>query len=471
MISEYLIPLAIGIIAGALAVWFGSRKKDTSSVILHKKISAKDHLLNDLSDKVSRLDSEHKLLHQKIIDESVKRSSAEKECEQIPKLENTLTERKQQISELLQTTNRHTALIAELETTLLKEREQTSEKLQLIEESKEAMSLQFKDIANKILDEKSKKFTAQNAENLDSILKPLGEKIKDFEKKITETNKSNYEERLDLNNHIKTLTGLNNQLSADAHNLTIALKGESKTQGNWGELILERILEASGLTNGLEYTTQKSMKAEDGKRYLPDVVINLPENKHIIIDSKVSLTAYESYCAAETDAERAKSLNSHIASIKKHVKELSDKNYHDLPEVKSIDFVLMFIPVEPAYGLAVQTEADIFFEAFSKNIVIVTPSSLIATLRTIAYIWRQEAQNKNATTIAIKAGQLYDKFTNFVTDMESIGKKIEQTQGSYDDAMKKLKNGTGNLVRRTEELKKLGAQTNKQLELDESEED
>jgi len=452
-----IIYLLVGLLIGAVCSWLYHKAKNSSS--------------NKTAEKLSTLENEYKELNQQLIDESIKRSAAEKECEQIVKLEEKLNEREQQISKLNEQTNTLTASIAELETTVSKERLQANEKLELLEKSKETMSLQFKDLADKILDEKSKKFTAQNAENLDTILKPLGEKIKDFEKKISETNKTNYEERLDLKNHIKTLTGLNNQLSEDAHNLTVALKGESKTQGNWGELILERILEASGLTNGLEYTTQQSMTTEEGKRYLPDVVINLPEEKNIIIDSKVSLTAYETYCAAENDIERNNALKNHISSIKKHVKELSDKNYHDLPQVKSIDFVLMFIPVEPAYGLAIQSEADLFFDAFSKNIVIVTPSSLIATLRTIAYIWRQEAQNKNAATIALKAGQLYDKFVNFVSDMDNIGKKIQQTQTTYDGAMKKLKTGTGNLVRRTEELKKLGAQTNKQLELDTTEED
>lgn len=449
--------LIAGMITGIILSWLYHKAKNTH--------------VRQTEEKLSSLEAEHKELSQQLTNESVRRSASEKECELIPKLEDKLSEREQQIDELHAKTSALTATVAELETTIDKERSQSKEKLDLLEKSKETMSLQFKDLADKILDEKSKKFTVQNAENLDTILKPLGEKIKDFEKKITETNKTNYEERLDLKNHIKTLTGLNNQLSEDAHNLTIALKGESKTQGNWGELILERILEASGLTNGLEYTTQKSMTTDEGKRYLPDVVINLPENKNVIIDSKVSLTAYETYCAAETDDARNIALKNHINSIKKHVKDLSNKNYHDLPQVESVDFVLMFIPVEPAYGLAVQTEADLFFDAFSKNIVIVTPSSLIATLRTIAYIWRQEAQNKNATTIAQKAGQLYDKFVNFLSDMDNIGNKIQQTQSSYDNAMKKLKTGTGNLVRRTEELKKLGAQTNKQLEVESTEEE
>lgn len=321
----------------------------------------------------------------------------------------------------------------------------------------------FENLANRIFDEKSSKFTQQNRDNIDQILKPLGERIKLFENRINEVYSDETKQRVSLAEQIKSLSELNNQMSKDATNLTNALKGESKTQGNWGEFILESILEKSGLMKDREYRVQSTLTGEEGKRQKPDVIIDLPENRHIIIDSKVSLTAYEQFCSAEDDTGRKIALNNHIASIRNHVKELSNKNYQNIHELSSLDFVIMFVPIEPAMALASQADISIWNDAFEKNIVIVSPSILLATLRTIANIWKQENQNKNALEIARQSGALYDKFVGFVDDLINIGKKIDDTKGSYTEAMKKLYDGNGNIVKRIENIKSLGAKATKSL--------
>ena len=270
-------------------------------------------------------------------------------------------------------------------------------------------------------------------------------------------------ERYSLIKEIRNLQELNARISKDAINLTNALKGESKTQGAWGEIILERVLEKSGLVKGREYEVQVSMKNEEGRRFQPDVVVHLPDGKAVIIDAKVSLTAYERYCSSEDDIERAESLKLHIQSMQAHIRQLGDKDYHNLEGVKTLDFILLFIPIEAAFSLAVQANNDLFSDAFDRNIVMVAPSTLLATLRTIQNIWRYEHQNKNAQEIANKAGALYDKFVNFVSDLENIGTRIESTQAAYRDAHNKLISGKGNLVRRAEGMRELGAKVSKSL--------
>ena len=332
-----------------------------------------------------------------------------------------------------------------------------------IENLQKKFTQEFENLANRIFDEKSSKFTQQNRDNIDQILKPLGERIKLFENRINEVYSDETKQRVSLAEQIKSLSELNNQMSKDATNLTNALKGESKTQGNWGEFILESILEKSGLMKDREYRVQSTLTGEEGKRQKPDVIIDLPENRHIIIDSKVSLTAYEQFCSAEDETERKIALNNHITSIRNHVKELSNKNYQNIHELSSLDFVIMFVPIEPAMALASQADINIWNDAFEKNIVIVSPSILLATLRTIANIWKQENQNKNALEIARQSGALYDKFVGFIDDLINIGKKIDDTKGSYTEAMKKLYDGSGNIVRRIENIKSLGAKATKSL--------
>ncbi|MGD9327883.1 MAG: DNA recombination protein RmuC [Cyclobacteriaceae bacterium] len=332
-----------------------------------------------------------------------------------------------------------------------------------LQKLQEKFSMEFKNLANEILEEKSKKFTDQNKINIGEILNPLKEKISEFEKKVEETNKESINRNAALKQELKTLSDLNQKITKDAENLTKALKGESKTQGNWGEFILESILEKSGLTKDREYQVQESFNSADG-RLQPDVIINLPEDKNVIIDAKLSLVAYERYMSAEDETEKQKYLKEHIVSVRKHVKDLSSKNYQQLYNVSGLDFVLLFMPVEPAFGLAIQYDDQLFMEAYEKNIVIVSPSTLIATLRTIASIWRQENQNRNAIEIARQSGSLYDKFKSFTDDLIKVGDGIKTTRKNYELAMNKLTEGKDNLIRKTERLKELGAKASKAID-------
>ncbi|MDZ7608337.1 MAG: DNA recombination protein RmuC [Cyclobacteriaceae bacterium] len=328
----------------------------------------------------------------------------------------------------------------------------------------EKLQVQFKNLANEILDEKTKKFTDQNKVNLADILNPLKEKIVEFEKKVEDVNKENIARNSALKEQITGLRELNLQITKEAENLTKALKGESKTQGNWGEFILESILEKSGLLKNEQYEVQVSMSTNDGRRLQPDVVVKLPEQKNIIIDSKVSLSAYEKYVSAESEVDKVAELKNHLVSIRTHIKGLSEKNYQSIYQIGTLDFVLLFMPIEPAFSLAVQNDADLFTDAYERNIVIVSPTTLIATLRTIASIWRQENQNRNAQEIARQGGMLYDKFKSFADDLIKVGVNLKQTKTTYDEAMSKLSEGKDNLIRKTERLRELGAKTTKAMD-------
>lgn len=331
------------------------------------------------------------------------------------------------------------------------------------EELNKRFNTEFENLANKILEEKSKKFTDQNKENLETILNPLRERIKDFEKKVDEKYDNEQKERASLKGEIKTLHELNKQISQEAHNLTTALKGDSKKQGNWGELILERILESSGLVKGEEYFTQHSTTNDTGSRVQPDVVIQLPEDKQIIIDSKVSLVAYERFVNAEELADQEQHLKEHVLSVKQHINDLHSKNYHTAKGINSPEFVLMFMPIESSFSASIRADDELFNFAWDKRIVIVSPSTLLATLRTVASIWKQDKQTKNAIEIAKRSGLLYDKFVGFINDMRTIGSRLESTQKAYDEGVKKLWEGRGNMVGKAEELREMGAKATKQL--------
>jgi len=379
------------------------------------------------------------------------------------KLEQQLTEAKQESQDRQEQSSLLKADIAKLETLLSEERKQSTEKLKLLDEARAQLNIEFQNLANKILEEKSLKFTEQNKQNIDQVLKPLREQLGDFRRKVEDVYDKESKDRVSLFHEIKHLKDLNQKISDDAINLTNALKGQTKTQGTWGEVILERVLEESGLHNGREYETQGTFTSEEGKRLRPDVIVHLPEGKDIIIDSKVSLTAYERYCSTDDDKQRQSALKEHIASLKAHIKGLSVKNYEDLPGIKSLDFVLLFVPIESAFITAVENDRDIFREAFDKNIIVVSPTTLLATLKTVHNIWRYEYQNLNALEIAEKAGNLYDQFVLFVQSMDDIGDKLNKATDAYQTARKRLVDGRGNLVGRTENLKKLGAKAKKSL--------
>ena len=327
----------------------------------------------------------------------------------------------------------------------------------------EKLSLEFENLAGKILQDNSKKFVAQNKESLDKLLLPLSEKISSFREGVEKSREQDIKDRASLKEQLRSLSELNQRMADEAQNLTTALKGQVKTQGNWGEMILETVLEKSGLVAGQEYETQPSLNGQDGKRYQPDVLIKLPENKHLVVDSKVSLVAYERCVNAGEEAAREVATKEHVTSLKAHVSELSKKRYEALYGINSPDFVLMFIPVEPAFTLAMQADDALFDLAFRQNVVIVTPSTLLATLRTVANIWRQEKQARNVLDIARRSGDLYDKFVGFYEDMQQIGQRIKQSQAAYDAAVNKLQEGKGNLVNRVQQLKKLGASAQKDL--------
>lgn len=341
--------------------------------------------------------------------------------------------------------------------------DRTKEQKEEINQLQEKFSKEFENLANKILEEKTQKFTEQNKENLKNILSPLQDKILHFEKKVEDTHKESIDYHAALRQQIVSLSEMNAQMSKETINLTKALKGDSKMQGNWGELVLERVLEKSGLEKGREYEVQQAFTTAEGTRILPDVIINLPDGKKMVVDSKVSLTAYEKYVNEEDDVQQNLHLKEHVNSVKRHVEQLSDKRYQDIYQMESPDFVLLFIPIEPAFALALQEDLTLYNKAFEKNIVIVTPSTLLATLRTIDSMWTNQKQQENAIEIARQAGALYDKFEGFVSDLIKIGKKMDEAKVEYSAAMNKLTEGKGNLVTSAEKLKKMGAKAKKAL--------
>lgn len=341
--------------------------------------------------------------------------------------------------------------------------ERNKEQKQELTELQEKFTKEFEVLANKILEEKTSKFTEQNKENIKNILNPLQEKIQLFEKKVEDSQKETHGYHAALKEQLQNLKDQNLKITKEAENLTKALKGDSKMQGNWGELVLERVLEKSGLEKGREYEVQQSFTNAEGNRIQPDVIINLPDGKKMVVDSKVSLTAYERFINEDDDTLKANFLKEHVNSIKRHVEQLGDKNYQDIYQMESPDFVLLFIPIETAFALALNEDNTLYNRAFEKNIVIVTPSTLLATLRTIDSMWTNQKQQENAIEIARQAGALYDKFEGFVQDLIKIGKKMDDAKVEYGNAMNKLVDGRGNIVVSIEKLKKMGAKAKKAL--------
>ncbi len=374
-----------------------------------------------------------------------------------------LSEVKEQLQskekELLDITSRASILETEKSNLTEKLSEQKDQILKLYGQ----MNIEFKNLANEILEEKTKKFTLQNRESLDAILKPLSEKIKDFEKKVEETYDKEAQQRFSLKEEVKKLAELNQKISEEAGNLTRALKGESKTQGDWGEMILESILDKSGLVKGREYLTQQNIKDAEGKNQRPDVIVQYPGDRYIIIDSKVSLKAYEKLCSSDDEKEKEQAMKDHLSSVRNHVLSLSRSNYQDLYDVKSLDFIMLFMPVEHAYLTAMHNDPELWSYAYEKRIILMSPTNLIASLKMISSLWRQEYQNRYAREIAKKSGDLLDKFYSMLEDLMDVGNKLKATQKSYDESIKKLHTGKGNLIRRTEEIQNLGARATKNL--------
>ncbi|HRH62127.1 MAG TPA: DNA recombination protein RmuC [Bacteroidia bacterium] len=436
--------LAIGFLVGAAVVWLylqvKSSQQNTEAALGLQSLDKELAIVTEKFQAVS--EDKKRILNDSLIEKEQLKNELQKE------------------RELLAVAN---ARLARAEEAFKGMNEKLSNEKQEKEALQKNLLSQFENIASKILEDKSVRFTEQNKINLDIILTPLKEKIKTFEEKVDKAYKEESAERITLKAEIKNLVELNKQVSEEANNLAKALKGDNKMQGNWGEVILEKILERSGLAKDSEYITQFQTSNESGKTIKPDVVVLLPDNKHIVIDSKVSLTAYESFVNADDESLREKFSKEHIGSVKNHIKLLSEKNYQASSEFNTPDFVLMFIPIESSFSMAIQSDAELFNFAWERKIVMVSPSTLLATLRTISSLWKQEKQTKNALEIAKQGGALYDKFVGFVEDLEKIGKSIDTTQIAYSSAMNKLQNGSGNLIKRVQDIEKLGAKTTKSL--------
>ena len=411
--------LILGIIIGALISWAFLRNKDSA------KLAALDQKSKIYNSENERLRFDLLARNTEVMSLNTELSAKSKELEG---QEERLKEQKEELSAL-----------------------------------REKFNLEFKNLANEILEEKTKKFTEQNKENLGEILKPLNEKIKEFENKVQETYDKEAQQRFSLKEEVKRLAELNQQISKEANSLTKALKGESKTQGNWGEVILENILESTGLRKGYEYTVQESFTLETGKRFQPDVVVHYPGERSIVVDSKVSLTAYERYVATESEEEKSVQLKAHITSIKNHINELSSKKYEELAGIKSLDFVVMFLPIEPAYLLAVQADLSLWAYAYERRILLISPTNLVAILKMIESLWKQEYQSRNVLEIARQGGGLYDSFVMLSERLIKLGKKMDEASGFYKETMKNLSEGKGNLIGRVEKLKALGVKAKKQM--------
>ncbi len=418
-------------------------------------------------EKIGKLETEQAQLKQTLADHREKtgtfQTTISHQSEVITRLEQEKDSLSTSKTELTKHQQELTARVAELTTQLESERAQSGEKIELLNEAKAELSNQFKALANDILEEKSKRFTEQNQTNIEQILSPLKVKLQEFQSKVEEVYVQEGKDRSTLAEQVKQLMTLNQQMSKDAHNLTSALKGQSKTQGAWGEFILERVLENSGLNKGEHYRTQESHTREDGTRAQPDVIIYLPEGRHLVIDAKVSIVAYNDYANSDSDLARDAALKRHIDSVRTHIKGLSSKNYQEIYQLKSLDFVIMFVPVEPAFMLAIAQDGELWQDAWTKNVLLVSPSTLLFVVRTVAHLWRQEQQTRNSQDIAKRGGELYDKLVGFVDDFEKIGKKLKSAQESYDDAFGKFTGGKGNVIRQAQMLRELGVKPTKSL--------
>ncbi len=442
---EILYPI-LAFIFGAVLAYFIVKSSSISRKIydeLQQNFSQKEAEFNKI---LAEISAENKSQNQKIAEQQEFNFKQNTEIKELQNDKNQLIGLKSQLS----------AQNENLQKLLDSQKEE-------ITKMQEVAKTEFQNLANKILEEKTLKFTEQNQQNLKNILNPLQEKITDFEKKVENTHKESIDYHAALRQQIIGLKDLNVQMSKETVNLTKALKGDSKIQGNWGELVLERVLEKSGLEKGREYEIQKSFVTEEGNRVQPDVVINLPDGKKMIVDSKVSLTAYEKYINEDEEEQKSAFLKEHVNSLKRHVEQLGNKNYQHLYEMESPDFVLLFIPIEPAFAIALNEDTQLYNKAFEKNIVIVTPSTLLATLRTIDSMWTNQKQQDNAIEIARQAGALYDKFEGFVTDLVKIGKKMDEAKSEYEGAMNKLVDGKGNLITSVQKLKIMGAKAKKSL--------
>lgn len=439
--------------------------------------SNKCSALSEQTSRVPILQSDLQLANKRIEDianeltslrEALASSSSSLSAEQqaTARLDAQVTELQGMRQQLMDSKENLTAEVSRLTTALASEQQQTQEKLALLQNAKDQMSAAFKSLANEILEEKSSRFTEQNRTNISQILQPLNVKIDDFKKKVEEVYVEESKDRVALKTQVVQLMNLSEKVSDDAKNLADALKGSSKTQGNWGELILERVLESSGLRKGHEYELRETYHYEDGTRGQPDVVIQLPEEKHLIIDAKVSLTGYERYSSASDEDDAKNALDAHINSVRTHIKELSEKDYPTLYGLKSLDFVVMFVPLESAFAAAIAADSSLWEYGFRRNVLLVSPSSLLFVLRTVKFLWKQEDQAQHVKEIAKCGEDLYDKLVSFIEDLKGLGKQLQKAQLCHENATKKLSEGRGNIISRADNLKQLGLTPKKALPAD-----
>jgi len=445
---------AAGLLFGGLVGWLSGR-------------SGPKKQLDAVSTELAEARAEAESLSTQLTDEKISTATLSERHGQaqqrLEELASRLASKEASIDALNRTVSEQRSTISELQVTLEKDQQTAAEKLALLEEAKAKLGNEFKLLANQIFEEKGKSFSDHSRMTLDQILKPVQSELKSFRDRIETVHREDVESRGSIKEQLQNLQNLNKQMNEEARNLTRALKGDKKMQGDWGELILETVLEQSGLRKGKEYSTQGGFRDEGGNLRKPDVIINLPDGKHMIIDSKVSLVAYNEFMRAEDDVQREQALAAHVQSVRSHIDDLSSKDYSSLIGLKSPDFVFMFMPIEAAFMAAFQNDEKLFSKAFDRHIVVVTPSTLLATLRTVENIWRYERQNENARRIADKAGAVYDKLRGFLEDFEKIGNQLKTVQRSYDGALNKLTHGQGNLVRQAEGFVELGVKVKKQL--------
>ncbi len=384
-------------------------------------------------------------------------------AQQIASLQQTVSEKETRALELQQREQQLQTEVAVLRTTLGEQQRTAEEKLKLLADAKQQLTLEFETLAQKILEEKSERFTKQNQTNIETTLNPLREQLTEFRKRVEDVYDRDSKDRTSLRAELSHLQSLNQRIGEEALNLTRALKGDNKAQGNWGEVVLERVLEESGLRKGHEYETQVALRSDEGQRRNPDVIVHLPDDKDIVIDAKVTLVAYERYCNAATEGERELALRQHIGAVRAHIDGLSLKQYENLPGIRSLDFVLIFIPIEAAFLAAFENDAGVFRDAYEKNIIVVSPTTLLATLRTVQTIWRYERQNANAERIASEAGKLHDQFAGLLQSLQDIGRHLDKSRDAYEQTVDRFSRGRGNLVKRVNDLARLGAKTKKTL--------
>lgn len=460
-----------GALGGALFAWLSTRTQvaqaDARSLQAHAALQVEAAQLKErvrLNDREREAMQEQLAqLRRQVEDWRDALDATRDECAQLGERAARMPQLESDLARLTQQLLQAQADRADLQARLEAERENNAEKLSLLQQAKDVMSDQFKNLANDILEEKSKRFAEQNQHSLGQLLEPLKSRLVAFQGKVEEVYVQEGKDRSALAEQVRQLLDLNQTLSTDAQNLTQALKGSSKTQGHWGELILERVLEASGLRRGEEYLVQHSRFREDGTRAQPDVVIHLPQERRLVIDAKVSLVAYERAASATTDEARTIAQRQHLESVRAHIRGLSEKKYEALYDLKSLDFVLMFVPIEPAFTMAVTHDGDLFMEAWQRNVLMVSPSTLLFVVRTVAHLWRQEAQSRNAQDIAKRGAELYDKLCSFVDDLQGVGQRLGQAQASFEAAHRKLAGGRGNLIRQAEMLRELGVKPSKSL--------